>query len=139
VSNAFFSKGRQAFALGQVNWGTGIGGDTIKAVLVDAADVTINTATMDFLDDIPLAARVATATLSGKSAVDGVLKAGNTLFTAVSGDQVEALVIYKDTGVETTSPLLIVFDTTAASAAISLIPNGGDITAVWNASGIATL
>ena len=135
MSNAFFSKGREAFARGDVDWVD----DTIKAVLVDAADVTINTSTMDFLNDILLAARVATATLAGKSATDGVLKAGNTLFTAVTGDQLEGLVIYKDTGVESTSPLLIFFDTTAASAPISLIPNGGDITAVWNASGIATL
>jgi hypothetical protein len=61
------------------------------------------------------------------------------VFPGVSGDQLEALVIYKDTGTESTSPLLIFFDTTAAGAGIILIPNGGDITAAWNAAGIATL
>jgi hypothetical protein len=74
VPNAIFTKAREAFANGQVNWV----GDTIKAVVVDLDDVTINPATMQFLSQItPSTARIATATLSGKTATNGVLDAAD--------------------------------------------------------------
>jgi hypothetical protein len=137
MANAIFARGREAWGNGEINWE----GDDIKAALVDTDGLTINTGTLQFLSQITAMdanALVATAQLENCSNVNGVLDADDTEFTAVEGDQVEALVIYKDTGVATTSPLLIWFDT-STDGAISLVPNGGSITAVYNPSGIATL
>lgn len=59
------------------------------------------------------------------------------LFTAVTGSQVTGIIVYIDTGVAGTSPLVAYID--SASAGLPVTPNGGDITVVWNASGIFTL
>lgn len=99
MANALYDTGRNAFLTGDIDWVA----DTIKVVLVDAADYTVNLSTDDFLADIIAGARVATATLANKSASAGVADADDVTFLGVSGDISEALVIYKDTGVEATS------------------------------------
>ncbi len=119
---------------GSVNWETA----TIKLVLCDSADYTANVNTDQDLADIAAAGRVATGTLASKTAV----LSGNTLtmdaadltLTAVSGDQSEVMVIYKDSGTVSTSLLIVFFDT--FSSGMPITPNGGDIQVVFNASGI---
>lgn len=126
MANALYDKGREAFLTGGINWTS----DTIKVVLVDAADYTVNIATHDFLDDIPSGARIATSgALAGKTATDGVADADDLVFTAVSGDQFEAFVIFKDTGSEATSRLIAYFDT---ATGLALTPNGGNVTIQWD-------
>jgi hypothetical protein len=51
-------------------------------------------------------------------------------FTAVTGDPCEAIVIWQDTGVESTSRLIAYIDT--ASSGLPVTPNGGDITIAWD-------
>jgi len=86
--------------------------------------------THDFLDDVLAAARVATsANLASKTATAGVADAANVTFSAVTGDPSEALVIYKDSGVEATSPLIAYIDT---ATGLPVTPNGGDITVTWD-------
>lgn len=121
---------------GAVDWEA----DTLKAILIDAADDTINVNTDADLADILAAARVATATLASKTAVLAgntmTMDAADTTFTAVTGDQAEQIVIYKDSGVEASSLLIVFFDT--FSSGMPVTPNGGDIVCQWNASGIFT-
>lgn len=125
MANALYTKYREKALQGQINWLT----DNIKVVLVDAADYTVNTATHEFLSDIPSAGRVATsANLAGKTATGGVADANDVTFPSVSGDISEALVIYKDTGTDTTSPLIAYIDT---ATGLAVTPNGGDITVIW--------
>jgi hypothetical protein len=126
MSNALYDKGRQGFLEGNIDWDT----DVIKAVLIDAADYTVDLATHQYLSDIPAAARVATsAALSGKTVTDGVADAADFTFTAVSGDPSEALVIFKDTGTEGTSRLIAYIDT---ATGLPVTPNGGDINVSWD-------
>ena len=125
MANALYDTGRNAFLLGDIDWVA----DTIKVVLVDAADYTVNLSTDDFLADVPSAARVATATLAGKSASAGVADASDVAFSGVTGDISEALVIYKDTGVEATSQLIAYIDT---ATGLAVTPNGGDINVTWD-------
>ncbi len=125
MANALYDTGRNAFLLGDIDWVA----DTIKVVLVDAADYTVSLSTHDFLNDVPAAARVATATLSGKSASAGVADATDVTFTGVSGDISEALVIYKDTGTEATSQLIAYID---SATGLAVTPNGGDINVTWD-------
>ncbi len=126
MANRLYAKGRQGFLEGAIDWDT----DTIKAVLVDAADYTVNDAVDDNLDDIPAPARVATsAALTSKTVTDGVADAADTLFAAATGDQSEAVVLYKDTGVASTSRLIAYIDT---ATGLPVTPSGSDINLVWD-------
>ena len=126
MANGLYDKGREGFLDGSIDWDT----DNIKVVLVDAADYTVNLATDDNLDDVPAAARVATsANLASKTVTDGVADAADVTFSSVTGDPSEALVIYKDTGVESTSRLIAYIDT---ATGLPVTPNGGDITIAWD-------
>jgi hypothetical protein len=103
--------------------------DTIKVVLVDTADYTVDLATHDFFNDVAAGARVATATLGTKSVTGGAFDAADVTFSAVTGDPSEALIIYKDTGTESTSALIMYIDT---ATGLGVTPNGGDITVTWD-------
>lgn len=68
----------------------------------------------------------------------GTFDGADVVFTAVSGVTVEALVIYRqNAGANSTWHLVMYYDT--AGGGLPVIPNGGDITVQWNASGIFTL
>ncbi len=126
MANALYDKGRQAFLDGDIDWTA----NNIKCVLVDTNDYTVNLATHDNLDDIPSGARVATsANLTGKTSTDGVADADDVTFTSVTGDQSEALVIYQDTGTESTSKLIAYIDT---ATGLPVTPGGGNITVTWS-------
>jgi hypothetical protein len=126
MANALYDRGRQAFLEGTIASLT----DNIKCVLVDTATYTVNLATHQFLSDIPAGERVATsANLGTKTTAAGVFDAADVVFSAVTGDVAEALVIYKDTGVAATSPLIAYIDT---ATGLPVTPNGGDITVTWD-------
>lgn len=76
-------------------------------------------------------------TLGSKTYTNGVFDAADVTFTAVSGSQITSIVIYIDTGVAGTSPLVAYIDTSVTSLPVT--PNGGDISIAWNASGIFAL
>jgi hypothetical protein len=113
---------------------------TIKAMFVDHADDTPVLATDDFINDILSAARVpaiascpalASKTIGTLGA--GVFDAADTVFTALTGDASESLILFEDSGTDTTSDLIAYWDT---ATGLPLTPNGGDVTVQWNASGI---
>lgn len=111
--------------------------DTIKVTLIDTADDDPAVATDQDYADIAAGAREEVATLGTKTVgtvAAGVFDAADTTFTAAAGDQCEELLIWKDTTVESTSVLIASFDTFTSGMPVT--PNGGDITVVWNASGI---
>ena len=115
----------------------------VKALFLDNADDTAVLATDDFMDDLAGAARVpaeasAVELSTGKTlgvVAAGVFDADNITFTALSGDPVEQLIIYRDTGTESTSNLLAMW---ATATGLPLTPNGGDVTVTWAAGGIFT-
>jgi len=77
--------------------------------------------------------RIATPTVTS-----GTFDGDNVTFTAVSGNDVEALVIYrKNSGADTTWRLVAYIDTSVTGLPVT--PNSGDIDITWNASGIFTL
>lgn len=114
--------------------------DTVSAMFVDHADDTPVLATDDFLNDIASAARVpalaSCPSLGSKTigtVASGVFDAADTVFTTLSGDQSESLILFKNTGTDTTCDLIAYWDT---ATGLPLTPNGADVTVVWNASGI---
>ncbi len=108
---------------------------TAKVALIDTGTYTYSD-THDFFNDVT--GVVGTPqTLSSKSVTNGVFDAADVTFTGVTGNSVEALLIYIDTGVSTTSRLVAYIDTSVTGLPVT--PNGGDITITWNASGIFAL
>lgn len=115
---------------------------TVKAMFVDHADDTPVVATDNAIDDILSAARVpaiascpALASKTLGTVAAGVFDAADTVFTTLTGDASESLILFEDSGTESTSDLIAYWDT---ATGLPLTPNGADVTVVWNASGIFT-
>lgn len=126
MANALYGKGRQSFLEG----GIAILTNDIKLNFLDAADYTVSIDVDEFLDDIPGAAIVATSgNFSGKASTLGVFDATDVTVNTVSGDQFEAVGIYKDTGVAGTSNLLAYIDT---ATGLPFSPTGNNITVSWD-------
>lgn len=126
MANALYDKGREGFLNGAISWTN----DNIKVILVDTAEYTVDLANHDFVNDVPTAARVATsANLSSKTSTAGVADAADVTFSSVTGATCEALIIYQDTGTESTSRLIAYIDT---ATGLPVTPNGGDIVVQWD-------
>jgi hypothetical protein len=126
MANALYDLGREAFLNADIDWTA----DNIRVILIDSADYTVNLTTHDFLDDVPVAARVATSgNLASKTSTAGVGDAADVTLSAVTGDPSEALVIYQHTGTESTSRLIGYID---SATNLPVTPNGGDITIQWD-------
>lgn len=125
MANALYTKAKE----GLLNGDFDLNANDIRAILVDAADYTVNIATDNALDDIPSGARVSTVALTGESLTDGVFDADDATFTSVTGDPSEAVVLYKHTGTESTSLLLAYIDT---ATGLPVTPNGGNIVVQWD-------
>ena len=117
------------FSWGDIVWKAS-GGSTIKTTLIDTADYTVNLTTHDAYDDIAAAAREETSgsmTLID-GADDGIVDANDVTFTGTTGDTCEGIVVWKDSGVESTSWLLFWWDS-ASGLPVTL---GGDVTVAWD-------
>lgn len=128
MANVLYPKGKEAILAGDVH----LDSDTIKVALIDTDTVSYNSA-HDFLDDI-LAGVVGTAvTLGSKTITNGVFDSADPTWSAVSGNTVEAIVMYVDSGSAATSQLIAWYDT--GITGLPLTPNGGDVTYTVHASG----
>lgn len=127
MANTLYPKGREGFATAQINWLT----DDIRLVLLDATYVYDDA--HDFRSDIAAGAVVEESDLlSGKSATDGICDAADIVVTTVSGDTITQIAVFKDTGVDATSRLILFYDATASSVLINLIPDGTGVRVRWS-------
>lgn len=110
--------------------------DTIKVALVDTGTYTYSTA-HEFLSSVTGSTVGTAQTLGSKTVTNGVFDAADVTFTGLTGNSVEAYIIYKDTGTAASSPLIAYFD--SATSGLPFTPNGGNLTIQWNASGIFAL
>ncbi|WP_151707373.1 hypothetical protein [Acinetobacter sp. TUM15064] len=125
MANILYDYARQCFLEAQINWLT----DTIKCILIDTGEYTLDASTDQYLSDIPSAARVAgPELLINKTTTGGAADADDVTFTSVTGESIEAVVIYKDTGEEATSPLIMCID---MATGLPITPNGGDMVIAW--------
>ena len=126
MANTLYDYCRQRFLEAQINWMT----DTIKVILVSTSAYTPQTAVHQYLADVPVSSRIAgPVTLTAKATTGGAADAADCTFTSVSGATINAIVIYKDTGTEATSPLIAYIDT---ATGLPITPNGGDIIVTWD-------
>ena len=130
-----------------------VGKTSDYAARVDADTDTLKAYFMDAGTDVPVVTDVfesshtginptfanAQALAGGTAGVVGVgvFDANDTVFTGGSvltgATSVEWLVVFKFVTVAGDSPFLAAWDT---ATGLPLTPNGGDVTVVWNASGI---
>lgn len=133
MANAIYPKYKEALLDDLSN--TDLNDSTVKVALVDTGTYTYNSA-HDFYDDI--SGVVGTPqTIANTTVTNGLFDGDNVTFSAVSGNTVEALIIYIDTGSSATSRLVAYIDTGVTGLPVT--PNGGDISITWNASGIFQL
>lgn len=123
MANALYTLGKQGLLHGTF----ALDADTIKIALISNA-YTANLSTDQFFSTISGHVLGTPQTLGGISITNGVFNSSSATFTAVAGGStVKYFVIYKDTGVAGTSPLLVVIDTTTG-VTLPFATNGGDIT-----------
>ena len=108
--------------------------DTIKIKLVDTTVYNPNPFTDQFLSDLSPDPTVGTdAVLTGGVVTGGILNANNVIFPNLTGNPVQAIVAYKDTGDASTSPLLFVLTDIDN---LPLNPRGVDTILRWAGGGI---
>jgi len=129
MANALFNAGKNAFLTGAHVWGT----DNTRLILVDEGTDTPVPATDEDLADITAGARIAeSGNFTYTSALpdaDGSADADDVTLSSVSGATVESIVIFRETGTDATSTLLVYIDT--VTPAFAFTPNGGDVTITW--------
>ncbi len=133
MASWLYGKGREAFLNADIDWAS----HDIKCMLVDGADYTPVQNTHDFHDDVASGGIVATSSnLGSKTSTLGTADAADITFTSVTGDQCEYIIIFRDTGVSGTSPLIAKIDDYTG---LPVTPNGGNINVAFPASGIFVL
>lgn len=133
MANAIYPLYKQALIDGDEN--VDLNDLTVKVALVDLGTYTYS-ASHQFLTS--LTGVVGTAqTIAATTVTNGLFDGDNVTYTAVTGNSVEALVIYIDTGTAGTSRLVAFIDTGVTGLPVT--PNGGNISVNWNASGIFQL
>lgn len=125
MTNAVYPKGAQKILGAAINFAA----DTIKACLVPSGYTFSNA--HEFVSD--LGTRIGTdQALAGKSVAGGVLDADDLDFGPLAaGSTVKAVVLYKDTGNPSTSPLWLYLDSGPA-VGLPFATNGGALTIPWN-------
>ena len=124
MANALFPKAKEAFLNGAINMVT----DTIVIALIDTGNYTYSTS-HQYRSDVSNTAVISSTTLANKTIVNGVFDADDATFTSVTGANAEALIIYQDTGTQSTSRLIAYID---SATGLPILPNGGDITVAFS-------
>ncbi len=109
--------------------------DDIKATLIDSADYTFSASHTSYATDVGSGAKVAaSAALGSPTLTNGVFDTADFTWTAVSGDQSEAVILWNDTpSTPVADPLCVFFDTDLTGMPVT--PSGGDINFTVHSSG----
>lgn len=133
MANTLYPKWKEALLQGTA--GSALTG-TLKAVLVDTDTYTYSAA-HEFYNSITGAAGTPQA-IGTKTYTAGLFDGADITFPAVTaGPNVEAIVLFLDTGTPSTSRLVAFMDTSITGLPVT--PNGGDLAVAWHASGIFQL
>ncbi|HEU4864647.1 MAG TPA: hypothetical protein VFT76_00240 [Actinomycetota bacterium] len=113
-------------------------GTNVKVGLRDEGTTALNLATQVDHADISSALVATSGNVANKTvgtAGVGAFDHDNVTYTAVSGNSVESLDYYKDSGTSSTSPLIANIDEGSVTG-LPVTPNGGDITWTPAAGGV---
>lgn len=103
--------------------GLNLDSQTIMVSMTDDADYTFAVTDANYGTDIPAGAKVAAVAISaGKTIANGVFDANDVVFTSVTGDPTESLIIWNDTHAT---------DLIICKVAATVTPNGNNINLTW--------
>lgn len=123
MANRFYPKGAEKFGRGQINWES----DNIAVAIV--ADSYTYSAAHEFLSDAGTLVGTKQS-LASKTFAGGVFDADDVDFGLLApGSTAKALVLFKDTGSASTSPLLCYLDEVTG---FPFATNGGQVTVPWS-------
>jgi activator of HSP90 ATPase len=138
MANAIYPKWKETISQADSNsaLNSAEGTTGVYVALVDTGTYTYSAAHQFYSD---LSGVVGTdQEITTKTQTNGVFDGADVTFTSVSGNTVEALVIYrKNGGANTTWPLVAYIDSSVTGLPVT--PNGGNIDIQWNVSGIFAL
>jgi hypothetical protein len=137
MANVVYPKYKEALLNGSANSAlTGSGTTGLYAALVDTGTYTYSSS-HEFYSS--LSGVVGTdQEVTSPTLTNGLVDGGDVTYTAVTGNSVEAIVLYrKNAGANTTWRLVAYIDTSVTGLPVT--PNGGNIVTTWNASGIVQL
>lgn len=124
MANALYSKAKEAFLNGSIN----MVANTITIALVDTGVYTYS-ATHQFRNEVSNSAVISSTSLANKTITNGVFDADDATFSSVTGANCEALLIFQDTGIQSTSRLIAYID---SATGLPILPNGGDISVAFS-------
>ncbi len=138
MANAIYPKWKEALLQNSADSDLDGSGTTgVYVALVDTGTYTYSSA-HEFYSSLSGVVGTDQEIGATKSFTNGTFDGGDVTFSAVTGNTVEALVLYrKNAGANTTWRLIAYIDTGVTGLPVT--PNGGNITVTWNASGIFTL
>lgn len=120
MANSLYDAGREEFLTGGIDYSS----DTIKMALM-ADTYTPNVSTDQFWSDVSSNVIGTPQTLSSKTATNGVADCSDVMFTGVgAGNNVDYIVLYKDTGTPSSSTLIALYDT---ATGLPFTSSGADI------------
>ena len=122
MANTLYPKGKEKILSAQVHFLN----DTLKAVLVPSGySYSVN---HEFLSDLGSTLNTA-QTLATKTVLNGAFDAADVNFAALTSSTAKAVVLYKDTGTASTSPLIAYIDQITG---FPFTGNGGDCLVQWD-------
>jgi hypothetical protein len=124
MANALYPKAKEAFLNGSIN----MVANTVTIALVDTGVYTYSSS-HQYRNEVSNSAVISSTTLSNKTITNGVFDADDATFSSVTGANCEALLIYQDTGVQSTSRLIAYID---SATGLPILPNGGDISVAFS-------
>jgi hypothetical protein len=123
MSNRLYDVSRQGYLTGTLDWDS----DSMKAALLSIS-YSPNYSTDQHFSDVSTFQVGSSVALTSVTSGAGVAEAANVTFTAVTGLQVGSVVVYKDTGTPSTSPLIFLVNT---GTGLPVTPDGTDIVVSW--------
>jgi hypothetical protein len=131
MSNRLYDVSRQGYLTGTLYWDS----DSMKAALLSIS-YSPNYSTDQHFSDVSTFQVGSSVALTSVTSGAGVAEAANVTFTAVTGLQVGSVVIYKDTGTPSTSPLIFLVN---SATGLPVTPDGTDIVISWFSTQIFVL
>ena len=121
--NRLFDIARESYLTGALDWNS----DSMKAALLNIT-YSPDYSTNQHFSDVSAFQVGTSVALTSVTSGAGVAKAANVTFSAVTGLEVGAVVVYKDTGTPSTSPLIFLILT---ATGLPVVPDGTDIQISW--------
>lgn len=127
MANLLYDTFKEALLAGTPDMDT----NAITATLIDGADYTFSAAHSSYATDVAAGAKVSATALGTLTITNGTFDSADFVWTAVTGDQSEEIILWDDTAAN--DQLIANYDT--GMTGMPVTPNGGNINGTVNSSG----